>query len=197
MSTLALAPPSGTRFPSRRPPLWWVLLRHEWRLTVRDFRSFPGGRGARAGREKRLGRARFIFNIVAAAVFLHTIGLFTLDAQGRFLSANPALQGMLGRNVLAIGSNSWQQHFDQGAWTQLHHFVYNQVDGELEIKGKKPLDASEPRRFLVKATLANDKIEGSLQDVTEKSRAAEDLNFPGLQRPVDQGPEPTRHRKRL
>ena len=105
------------------------------------------------------------------------IGLFTLDAQGRFLSANPALQGMLGRNVLAIGSNSWQQHFDQGAWTQLHHFVYNQVDGELEIKGKKPLDASEPRRFLVKATLANDKIEGSLQDVTEKSRAAEDLNF--------------------
>ena len=105
------------------------------------------------------------------------IGLFTLDAQGRFLSANPALQDMLGRNVLGVGSNLWQQHFDQGAWTQLHHFVYNQVDGELEIKGKRPFEAGEPRRFLVKATLANDKIEGSLQDVTEKSRAAEDLNF--------------------
>ena len=105
------------------------------------------------------------------------IGLFTLDPQGRFLSANPALQEMLGSKVLSSGSNSWQQYFDQGAWTQLHHFVYNHVDGELEIKGKKPHDETEPRRFLVKATLANDKIEGSLQDVTEKSRAAEDLNF--------------------
>ena len=105
------------------------------------------------------------------------IGLFTLDPQGRFLSANPALQKMLGPKVLTSGNNSWQQYFDQGAWTQLHHFVYNHMAGELEIRGKKPRNDSEPRRFLVKATLANDKIEGSLQDVTEKSRAAEDLNF--------------------
>ena len=105
------------------------------------------------------------------------IGLFTLDPHGRFLSANPALQEMLGPQVLSNRSNSWQQYFAQGAWTQLHHFVFNHVDGELEINGKKPRDDSEPRRFLVKATLANDKIEGSLQDVTEKSRAAEDLNF--------------------
>ena len=105
------------------------------------------------------------------------IGLFTLDPQGRFLSANPALLDMLGSKVLAPGSNSWQQYFDQGAWTQLHHFVYALVGGELEIKGKRPRDGTEPRRFLVQATLANDKIEGSLQDVTEKSRAAEDLNF--------------------
>ena len=91
------------------------------------------------------------------------IGLFTLDSQGRFLSANPALQDMLGGDVLTPGNNLWQQHFDQGAWTQLHYFVYNHVDGELEIKGKNPSNAGEPRRFLVKATLANDKIEGSLQ----------------------------------
>jgi len=105
------------------------------------------------------------------------IGLFTLDLQGRFLSANPALQEMLGPRVLLSGHNLWQQYFDQGAWTQLHHFVYNRVDGELEIKGKKPRDGGEARRYQVKATLANDKIEGSLQDVTEKSRAAEELNF--------------------
>lgn len=34
-----------------------------------------------------------------------------------------------------------------------------------------------PRRYLVKAALSGDKIEGSLQDVTEKSMAAEELNF--------------------
>ena len=33
------------------------------------------------------------------------------------------------------------------------------------------------KRFLVKATLARDKIEGSLQDITEKSRAFDDLEF--------------------
>ncbi len=105
------------------------------------------------------------------------IGLFTLDPQGRFTSANPALTDMLGPRVLQPASNLWQQYFDQGAWTQLHHFVYAQVGGELEIRGKRSRDDSEARRFLVKATLANGKIEGSLQDVTEKSRATEELNF--------------------
>ncbi len=105
------------------------------------------------------------------------IGLFSLDLQGRFISANPALQAMLGRQVLTQGHNSWQQYFDQGAWTQLHHFVYSRVDGELEIKGKRGPDDGEQRKYLVKATQANDRIEGSLQDVTEKARAAEDLNF--------------------
>ncbi len=105
------------------------------------------------------------------------IGLFSLDMQGRFISANPALRAMLGDKVLNVGHNSWQQYFDQGAWTQLHHFVFNRVDGELEIRGKGTQVDKEVPRYLVKATLSNERIEGSLQDVTEKSRAAEDLNF--------------------
>ena len=105
------------------------------------------------------------------------IGLFSLDLQGRFISANPALRGMLGEQVLEPGCNTWQLYFDQGAWTQLHHFVYSRVGGELEIKGHRSSDDAEPRKYLVKATLANDRIEGSLQDITEKARATEDLNF--------------------
>ena len=105
------------------------------------------------------------------------IGLFTLDLQGRFISANPALRAMLGDQVLTPGRNTWQLYFDQGAWTQLHHFVYSQVDGELEIKGKKTPDHGGQRKYLVKATQANERIEGSLQDITEKARASEDLNF--------------------
>ncbi len=105
------------------------------------------------------------------------IGLFTLDLQGRFLSANPALVEMLGPEVLGERTNAWQRYFDQGAWTQLHHLVYNQVAGELEIRGNPQRPPAALRRFLVKATLANDKIEGSLFDVTDKSRATEDLNF--------------------
>ncbi len=105
------------------------------------------------------------------------IGLFSLDLQGRFISANPALRAMLGERVLEPGCNTWQQHFDQGAWTQLHHCVYSRVGGELEIKGHRTSDDTEPRKYLVKATQANDRIEGSLQDITEKARATEDLNF--------------------
>jgi diguanylate cyclase (GGDEF)-like protein len=105
------------------------------------------------------------------------IGLFSLDLQGRFISANPALRAMLGPQVLTPGRNTWQLYFDQGAWTQLHHFVYSRVQGELEIKGKKMPDDGEQRKYLVKATQANDRIEGSLQDITEKARASEDLNF--------------------
>ena len=78
MNALALDPSSGATSPSRRLPLWQVLIRHEWRLTIRDFRSFSRGRGASAKPQKRIGRKRFIFNIVAALIFLHAIGLFTL-----------------------------------------------------------------------------------------------------------------------
>ena len=132
------------------------------------------------------------------------IGLFTLDLEGRFLSANPALMGMLGRRVLTDGSNSWHQYFEAGAWTQLHQMVHAKREAgqeatapatppgfgasqpplacgaavtELEIKGRSASGALSTKRFLVKATLARDKIEGSLQDVTEKSKATEDLYF--------------------
>ena len=121
--------------------------------------------------------------LAAQAELQHTfdvmpIGLFTLDLRGRFMSANPALVKMLGKGVMERGTNTWQRYFSGGAWTQLHHLVHTQTDGELELNGKtRLLGDEEPARFLVKATLARDKIEGSLQDVTAKSRATEHLLF--------------------
>lgn len=100
------------------------------------------------------------------------IGLFTLDSRGHFISANPALHRILQANVLNADDTAWQQYFEDGAWTQLHTLVHHQRDGELELRSR-----SGDRRFLVKATLAQDKIEGFLQDVTEKARATEDLRF--------------------
>lgn len=105
------------------------------------------------------------------------IGLFTLDLRGRFISANPAMLDMLSPNLLEPGGNAWQQYFSDGAWTALHQMVLSQNEDEMEIKGRPILGFAGRRRFLVKATLARDKIEGSLQDVTEKSRATEDLYF--------------------
>ncbi len=106
------------------------------------------------------------------------IGLFTLDLRGRFLSANPALKRMLGSKVLDSTGRSWQRYFSGGAWAQLHSLVHSQSDGELELKGRAPLLGDrEVSRFLVKATLAGDRIEGSLQNITEKAKATEELLF--------------------
>lgn len=104
------------------------------------------------------------------------IGLFTLDMRGRFLSANPALRAMLGDNVTMQERDSWEQYFDSGSWNQLHQLVHAQTEGELEIDSKEVPGAGR-KRFLVRATLARGKIEGSLQDVTEKSKAIEELRF--------------------
>ncbi len=105
------------------------------------------------------------------------IGLFTLDLHGRFLSANPALRNMLGQDVLTHEGANWQQYFADGAWAMLHQKVLNKTQNELEINGRARPSSAENKRFLVKAALARDKIEGSLQDITEKSRATADLEF--------------------
>lgn len=105
------------------------------------------------------------------------IGLFTLDLHGRFLSANPALLGMLGPNVLKNEGHGWQQYFANGAWTMLHQMVFNETQNEMEINGRALPGSVGSKRFLVKAALARDKIEGSLQDITEKAKASADLEF--------------------
>jgi len=120
--------------------------------------------------------------LAAQAELQHTydampIGLFTLDLQGNFMSANPAMHKMLGRYVLRRGHNSWGQYFNNGAWTALHQLLSQQREGEIEVRGTGRPPQEKNRRYLVKATLVRDKIEGSLQDVTEKALAADELGF--------------------
>ena len=105
------------------------------------------------------------------------IGLFTLDMNGRFTSANPALLASLGQDALQEGRNFLQDYFAKGAWARIFQMVHSPEPEELEINAKQESDPGETKRFLVKATLANGRIEGSLQDVTEKSRSMEKLNF--------------------
>lgn len=103
------------------------------------------------------------------------IGLFTLDSQGRFLSANPALLDMLGPNVLESGYDRWTNYFSSQEWNLLATQTLNGEPVEMELSlGPQ---GTEERRFLVKAALASDKIEGSLQDITEKSLANRHLEF--------------------
>lgn len=121
--------------------------------------------------------------LAAQAQLQHTydaipIGMFTLDLNGKFTSINPALRNILGVRAFKSKSNTWQQYFGAKVWHQLYSLVHEKHDGEIEIQSQMDITGNQaPRRYLVQAALAGDKIEGSLQDVTEKSEAAEELNF--------------------
>ncbi|NIC42015.1 bifunctional diguanylate cyclase/phosphodiesterase, partial [Aquabacterium sp. A08] len=103
------------------------------------------------------------------------IGLFTLDLQGHWLSANPALLQMLGTASLSPTADRWATQFSEDAWQQLLRRTQGGTPVELDLEVEPP--GQPVKRFLVKATLARDKIEGSLQDITEKARATEHLQF--------------------
>jgi diguanylate cyclase (GGDEF)-like protein len=106
------------------------------------------------------------------------IGLFTLDLEGHFLSANPALRSMLGAGRSARDRlDAWSGYFNSSGWQQLLRLVHAHQSAELEIDGIPGMDGSAPRRYLVKAALVRERIEGSLQDVTEMSRATQHLQF--------------------
>lgn len=105
------------------------------------------------------------------------IGLFTLNLQGAFLSANPAMHKMLGRFVLRRGHNAWSDFFSNGSWLALNEALVRQHEVEIEVCSLESLPRDRQRRYLVKATQAGDKIEGSLQDITDRSIAAEEMRY--------------------
>ena len=122
-------------------------------------------------------RAETEQRIDAQAELAHTysampVGLFTLDMYGHFLSANPALKKMLGGVPIAFNRTRWNQFFEEAVWSQLHDMVHEGADTELEI-----CDREGSRRYMVRAILARGRIEGVLQDVTEQTRATEQLRF--------------------
>jgi diguanylate cyclase (GGDEF)-like protein len=105
------------------------------------------------------------------------IGLFTLDLRGRFMSANPAMTDLLG--PVDDNRSSWRQHFGNQAWLALFDKLQSGQAVEMEIgttdaDGKAKADG---KRFWVKAALAGEKIEGSLQDITDKAKANDHLHF--------------------
>ena len=95
------------------------------------------------------------------------IGLFTLDRDGAFLRVNPALTRMLGVDPALGERRYWSDFFAPRAWNRPQEF---------EVRSS-PQDGREPRWFFVKAAPAEGKIEGSMQDTTERYQATERLRF--------------------
>ena len=104
------------------------------------------------------------------------IGLFTLDLNGRFLQANPALTRMLGVDPESNQESFWRDHFEPGAWEQLRNVAQTGAAQEIELRGTAN-PGQAPKWYFVKATLMNDRVEGSLQDITDRYNATETLRY--------------------
>jgi len=93
------------------------------------------------------------------------IGLFTLDRDGAFLRVNPEAARMLGADP-AAGGLRWSDFFAPRAWHRSAEFEVQRAGAD-----------GETRWFQVRAAPAEGKVEGSLQDTTERYRATERLHF--------------------
>lgn len=105
------------------------------------------------------------------------LGLFTLDLQGQFMSMNPALRAMLGREEMPELPLQWQHHFGDYGWRRLLHQTQQRKEVELELDERSDPPQADPRRFAVRASLSQGRIEGSLQDITERTKATARLEF--------------------
>lgn len=109
------------------------------------------------------------------------IGLFTLDLQGRFVSANPEVNRMLGADVTSPGKMSFHKYFLDGAWTNLLKTVREHQTAELVLLGGEGLSG---KLFQVKATEVRGSIEGTMQDITTVRKAFDDLEYLAQNDPV-------------
>ena len=66
-------------WPMQRPPLWRVLVRHEWRLTMRDYFNVAGRKrkSTDSSRSKPTGSKRAVIGLVAFQLLLHAAGSIT------------------------------------------------------------------------------------------------------------------------
>ncbi|MGF6760051.1 diguanylate cyclase (GGDEF)-like protein [Paraburkholderia sp. GAS33] len=126
----------------------------------------------RADRERRRRMQTELRNTYDVA----PIGLFTLDENGRFVRANPALRAMLDMRKGEYRDRHWKDYFEPGAWGSLQALAQKGSEAELELGGSLETGTAE-RRYSLKATHSNGWIEASLQDVTERSKAIERLHF--------------------
>lgn len=124
-------------------------------------------------REEKLERRR-AENALRSTYQEIPIGLFTLDYYGCILRANPTLAGMLGEEI-HDGAHTWADYFGEECWKRLADAVHDGSAVEMELRDIHSRDAD--KWYLLRAKRAGERIEGSLQDISERVRATDKLKF--------------------
>ncbi len=124
-------------------------------------------------REGRRERIRAQTELVTGYV-VAPLGLFTLDTDGRFLRMNLIMREMLALNESHGDPLYWHDLFPQQDWETVARDTLAGKDTDIHVSHDNA-DQGQPRHFALRAALAGDHIEGSLQDITARTRAMEEL----------------------
>lgn len=110
------------------------------------------------------------------------IGMFTLDAQQRFIRMNPVLERMLGFTIAQHPDARWADYFPELDWDELTSKAHANED--VEITAKKRHSSDKTQHFAIRAVVVNKTIEGSLQDISAHTAVIEQLRILAGKDPV-------------
>lgn len=110
------------------------------------------------------------------------IGMFTLDAQNRFIRMNPVLERMLGFTIAQHPDSRWTDYFPEMDWNDLT--VKAHANEDVEITAKKRHSSDKTQHFAIRAVTVDKTVEGSLQDISAQTEIVEQLRVLAGKDPV-------------
>ena len=126
-------------------------------------------RAERAERRQAEAELRLVYNSTP-------VGLFSVDFEGELLRANPAMERLLGQTV-GGGPEApkvhWELYFGPGSLANLRGVAERETD--LQLSPETGVLAG--KTLLARASLVEGRIEGSLQDITERAQAQRRLVY--------------------
>jgi diguanylate cyclase (GGDEF)-like protein/PAS domain S-box-containing protein len=103
------------------------------------------------------------------------IGLFTAEENGTLLQTNPAFKAIVSVGRRETPSRSWSDLFPDYEWKAVLEATTREPVQEIEVH--RTTVHGEMRWYVVHATRSANVVEGSLQDVTERKTASDQLRF--------------------
>ena len=120
----------------------------------------------RVGRRERMQVQTDLVTSYAVA----PLALFTLDSKGRFLHINPILRDMLQIRGEPSTPLYWRDFFAPQDWEAVAAATQAGKDTEISFPPNAKA-GTEVRHFALRVVLAEQQIEGSLQDITVRAQA--------------------------
>ncbi|MGE4368837.1 MAG: putative bifunctional diguanylate cyclase/phosphodiesterase [Burkholderiaceae bacterium] len=126
------------------------------------------------------------------------IGMFSLSHDGVFQSANPVMEHMLDTHFDGDKVIRWNDYFQPVNWHEVALKTQSGEDVEVQMRADSVV-ARADQRFVMRALLTPEGIEGSLQDVSARARTihrmgrladtdplTECLNLRGIEKAIEQ-----------
>lgn len=135
----------------------------------------------------RLNRLRHqqIKTELATNYAITPIGMFTLNADRKFIRMNHVFRDMLNLPADSSADLRWTDYFEPVDWQNLS--AQTKADEDVEISARHSDRQGRKRHFAIRAVLIDDIVEGSIQDITAHTELIEQLRVVSGKDPVTDG----------